>query len=612
MAEHSLVEETLGYVTAEDSTNTDERYLVYGSHDVLVDQNRKTKSRAGFTRLGAANTALTPPRSGVTWSTSTGTEIPLRLYDDELEGYLGTIDGTIINAWTRLKNGWSTTAKMRFTTWWDTAEQLDVLLMVIADDNIYEYNGAIAVVSSVTGTTITKTGTATFGENRFYSTRDKTLVNVRTGTEYTYTAGEGTTTLTGITDTTGIIAGDILVQKFLTRTDKPTSGRINNTIFTFENQVCVGSETDEEVFISKSTDPDDLTFSTPRLPGEGALLNLENPTTGFGIAGGVLVISGGRNDVFKVEYTQITVGTALTESLKIKKLQTGVDQGAINQECMVPIGNSLAFISHEPTLRIIQNPDDLEGVNPKTYSNPIKPDFDAIDFSDSFGIWFKNALSFNVPDESKQLILEFTEDANGKVRRFWQPPQTLPVSAPLIIDGALHSHSNSIPETYRLYYGGSDAEYDGIAPADKLPIHSVAVFAYRTFGKRDMLKTLDEYYSEGQIKTNTDVMLRILYDFGGSTQVFENVIQGDDTGITLEENILASMGQSPMGLNPLGGSSFEPEDSIRYQVIFEIAKEDFYMIQEIYEMQQVDGYFSVIARGPNAKLSPRRDTAIRR
>lgn len=607
---------TLEYNSAEDETNpSTEARLVAGSHDVLIDQQRVVKTRAGYTVFGDLNEDTTlggiKPQAP-TWNTSTGTELPLRVYADTLEAYIGTVDGTDVDEYVTIMDGLSVDDVPRFTNWWDAGETIDLLLFVQGDPKTYEWNGAVAIVLSVdSATLLTKQGVPTWAENRFYTSRDETMVCVRTGTEYTYTAGTDTTQLT-VGNTAGLIAGDVLIQKVVTNSDVPASGRNNHTIFCSENQVHYGSDEDEEVYVSKSDDFTAVTFSTPRLSGEGALLTLEHPTTGFGALGRIVLIFGGRDDVFQTEFTQITVGGALAETLKVKKLQTGIDQAAQSQELIVPIGNSIAYISYEPALRIISNPNDLVGVNPKVYSNPIKPDFDAEDWAGGCGVWSKNALHFSSKVNSKLYMLEFTEDADGKVRRFWQAPQRLPVGALSIIQDALHGHSNVIPETYRLFYGGSDREYEDIETENRLPVNYKMLFAYRSFKDRENLKAFDEYYSEGKIKVNTDVTVSLLYDFSGSTQIVQKVIEGGDEDITYENTYQNSLGQPALGTQPLGGADVEPPDALRYRVIFEIAKEDFNEIQEIYEAEGVDIYFEVLARGMNAALSPRRDTVIRK
>lgn len=610
MQKFLLADETLGYVTASDETNSDKRLLATGSQNVLIDRNKKVKIRSGYTRLGAGNNAETPIRNGFTWFNSTGGSLPLRFYDDEWEVYLGTVDGTAINAWTRLVNSMSTTAIPRGAAWWDTGENLDLMLIVQGDDNLYEWGGGVAIVSSITGTTITKTGTTTWAQNRFYTSGSKIVINPRTGTTYTYTGGETTTTLTGISDTTGIIAGDILLQQVVTNADEPVASRNSHTIFVFENQVCLGSNDDNEVYISKSTDFTAYNFSSPRLATEGALFALDGPARAFGTLGSTLVISTGRSSWFKALYTQITVGSTLSETLTALKLNTGVGQAAQNQETTVQVGNSLIYLSFEPAVRMISDPNELQGLDPRTLSNPIKPDFDAETWTNACATWHKNAYYLSAPTNSKVYILEFVEDADGKLRRFWDTPQILPVRAFSIISDAIHGHSNGVPETYKLFDGVSDLVPNGTAgdPADKLPVNAIAAFTYDLAGDRANLKTFDEYFAEGEITTATDdLLLTLNYDFGGATQSIERTIDGSDEDI-LEGNVgFNSLGQQSLGINPLGGLLNPPDDARKFNVTFEYARDDYRMLQAIFSTNDVDRYWAITAHGNNAKLSPRKN-----
>lgn len=599
-------EETLGYETSTDKTNTDPRHLVYGSRNVIIDRNRKVRTRNGFSRLGAANTDLSPIRAGVTWQTSSDSQRAIRVYDDELEVYLGTIDGTAVNAWTRVAASWSTTAIPRFAPWFNDAENLDELLFVFGDDNLYRWNGAVAIVSSITGTTITKTGTNTFGRARFYTSSNKVVVCVRTGTEYTYTGGEDSTTLTGIADTAGLVAGDILIQKIRTDTDKPEANRNNHTIFVFENQVFVGSDDDEKVYISQNDSPTDFTYSSPRVAGEGGLLTLDGPSKGFGTLGDLVIIFAGRNSIFRAEYQEIAVGSTLAETLKVKKLQTGVDQGAQSPEVIVQINDAIAYLSFEPALRYIQTPGEFGGINPKTLSNPIKPDFDSETWTSACAIWFKNAYYLTAPASNRMYILEFSEDSDGKLRRFWQPPQTLPVRVPTIIDDDLHGHSNAVPETYKLFDGISDIN----SSDEKVPIDAQAVYAYRSYEDRANLKTFDEYFVEGEITASTSINLQILYDYGGHTQIIEKTIDGSDLDIVEETILSTSLAQQPPGQQPLGGMLEAPPDAAKFRVIFEFPKEDFHELQAVFYTNDTDKYWSILAHGANAQVSARKNTLI--
>lgn len=605
MKNYLLTEETLGYVTAENQTNTDERHLVAGSQNVYIDNQRKVRSRFGVSRFGAANSTRKGIKGAITWENSNGGELPIRFKNGEMQVYLGTVDDTEVDAWTQVASGFSDTATPRFTTWYDNGESIDLLLFVIGNDNIYEWGGGVAVVASVTGTTITKEGTTTFAQNRFYTTGSKTVVCVRTGTEYTYTGGEGTTTLTGIADTTGLQAGDILVQKIVTQTDKPSANRNNHTIYTFENQLCVASDDDEQVYVSANDDYTDFTFSSPRITGEGELFTLDNPAKGFGELTNRLIIFAGSSSIYQAEPFEITVGTTLTETFKVKKYQTGINQSARSQEFITQIGSSIVYLSFEPALRELVSLEQLQGGGePRTLSNPIEPDFLAEDWSDGAMFWHESDLHISAPTNGRIYILTYDEDADGALRRFWQPPQTnLFISRFFVYAGDFYGHSSAISESYKLF----DPEtFSDINSSDeKTAITAIAKYAYRSFGKRFNLKNFDEYCVEGEISPSTDLEVILNFDFGGQTQQVTDTIEGSNTDILDESLENVSLAQQPLGQQPLGGSVNAPDSTAKFRAIIELAKEDFFEIQAIFKTDAVDKYWSIIAHGPNASLSAR-------
>lgn len=699
--EFSLVTKVTEYNNSFDKTNSPESavpeggvsaILVAGSQNVLIDgRNGKVRSRPGYTRLGVANTALTPVRKGVTWNNSTGGELPVRFYDQYLEVYLGTVDGTVINAWKRVAASLSTTATPRFDTWYDATEGIDLLLFVQGDTNIYEWGGGVAIVLSVSTTTaallavsaisaggsgyvvgnvltitggggtgatvtvssvdgsgavtavtittrgsgysagaaratsggsgtgctlaititnnsITKTGTTTFGQNRFYNARNKTVVCVRTGTEFTYINGSNELVLNDVADPSALVAGDILVQKIVTQSNKPSSSRINDTLLVFQNQLVLGSFHDTQGYLSKNTSYYDFSYSAPRIAGEGGLLTLDGISGGYAFLSNFLIAFAGKDSIFKVGFTSITVGSTLAETLNVTKLHSGIGQSSISPDCIVQIGSSVAYMTYEPALRIISQPESIEGPQLTSASNPIKTDFDAEDFTGVQGFWYKNALYISSLVNSRTYILEFIEDANGKTRKFWHPPQILPVSSYVSIDDILYGHSNQVPETYKIFDSFSDT-----SPSDdKLPINCIACLSYRNFKKRSLLKNFDEYYVEGEISPSTnDLLLDINYDFSGHTQTIERTIDGSNQNI-LEESLAGiSLGQSSLGIQPLAGTLQVPADAYKFRTQFEIAREDFNEMQTIFSSNNVDRFWSILAHGPNLALSRRKNISIK-
>ncbi len=739
MQKYQTINKFSEYNTSYNQDNAPETVLTTGSKNCLIDgRNGKVMSRSGYTRLGASNTAVTPTRNSFDWNTSTGQKRPLRFYNDQWETWLETIDGTVINAWTKISGGMSTTAIPRFVSWYDSGEAIDLALGVQNDANMYEWNGAVAVISALTTgqaigltgnsasltafgaltgtagvtddynglvgsalrdvlkltsnptdgqtlilninstpititfvavigavagnvliggtlaqtvtnllgllnspgsttanqvalsggnqtlvgyityaatTTVTKAGTTTFGQNRFYSTRNEVVVCVRTGTAYTYSGGVYSQTLTGISDITGLQAGDILIQQLVTTSNVVSTTRNNSTIFCFQNQIMLGSDSDQNVYISKNTDYDDFGYSSPRVPGEGALLTLNDPVKGFGALGGNAVVFCGLSFAFKVIYTQqvIQVDTTtpgfVTEAVTALPLKIGVNQGLYNQETLVPLGNSILYLSNEPAIQELKTIALADQPQLQPLSNPIKPDFDAEDFTNACAIWYKNAYFLSAPANSHVYILGYIQTADGKLSRYWQPPQVLPVRSFSIIDSWIHGHSNSVPETYKLFYGRADTASDN----SKLPIDMAMYFAYRTFGDRANLKSLDEFYLEGEITNNTvDAVLNLNYDFGGNTQVTQRVIDGSDEGILEQAIGFNSLAQESLGADSLGSLLNPPTDARKFRVVFELAKEDFHEIQAVITCNEIDRYIAILSMGPNAIISTKRDTGIRR
>lgn len=601
--QYLLTEEVYGYVTAENQTNTDPRHLVAGSKNVLIDRQRKVSSRNGNTRLGVADETIAPVVNGVTWGTSTSTELMLRVTNGNLQVYLGTIDDVEVNAFQTIKSSIGTAVIPRFTAIYDDDEGIDLLQFVLGDDKQYEWSGAVATIASATANTITKNGTNTWAQSRFYASGNKkVMIN---GTEYTYTGGENTDTLTGVTpDPSGEAANSVAYQSVVTHDNTPVDGRNNHYIGQYQNHVLVGSDDDDLVYVSNSDNHTSYTESSPRIPGEGALLTLDGPTRGFGELSDRLIVFAGLNAIYSATPNEITVGSTLTETFDVQKYQVGQLMGAKNPETIVSIGDSIVYLSNEPAVREITSLEQISGgANPKTLSNPIKPDFDSEDWSNACACWYKNAYHLSAPTNGRLFILEFKEDADGKLRRFWQAPQIMFIRPMTPYNGKLYGHSASVPETFYLF--DPDAFSDVNSADEKIAIPTKAKFAYRNYGSRANLKNFDEYFVEGEISPATQLTTTINYDFGGNTQMLEETIDGSDYDLLEETLENVSLGQQPMGASPLGGAISVPDSTAKFRAIIELAKEDFFEIQAVFETDDVDKYWSIIAHGPNARMSTR-------
>jgi len=588
MDKYNLVSKYRGYNTKKDQTKLAKGYLVEGSQNVLSTDGENIKIREGYTLYGASNATLAPVESSYDWGTHSGTERNLRSYSDELEVYYDS-------AWRRVADGW-TAVDFQYVNYWDTDESEDIMLFVNGDSNVYSWSGGATTILSATSNTITKNGTTTWVEERFVTgtTYDK-IVTIN-GTDYTYTGGQGTTTLTGVSpDPSGEAVDSVALQAVTTHTNIPASGVKNDIIGILDNQVYYGNLTNRQVFKSKVNDFLTVTFSSPRLPGEGALLTLDSSPIGFVVQESAMYIAAGKSEWYK---TVFTLSADLTkESLAVNRLNTTAQEAAISQSAIGKIKNSVVYISNEPTVDTLGRVENIDTPQSKPISDSIKPTLDGYDLTNSHVQYYKNNLYIAIPNESIVLVYNIEKG-------FWEAPQILPVARFAIISGELYGHSNSVPETYKLFTGHNDNEN---------PINAIAKFSYRNYGDRVNYKNVDELYAEGYISSNTTLTHTINYDYKGYSSIKEFDIKGNDDSILFKSDSSNSLGKNSFGKEPLGSQTEEADDLNKFRQIDTTTKLPvFFEDQQIFSSNQINANWVLLCFGGNYNKSTAKVISIKK
>jgi len=585
MKKFELVEKYKGYINKKDVTNTDSEFLVPGSQNVLINDADKIQIRKGFTLDGVAGSGSNPIVSSYDWNTSTGVERNLRVTNAGVLEYR-YVDSLGAVTYRTLLSGLTASFIVQFAEWWSSTEVIDHLLCVDGTANMYMWSGAVATLTSNTTTTLTKSGT-TWAEDRFLTAGTRSVVI--NGTTYAYTGGESTTTLTGVTpDASGEAVSSIVHQSIRTTANQPGSAVDNDIILTDKNHVYIADLKRRDVFVSKNTNYADFTFSSLRIPSEGALLTLDSPPIGFVTQENSVYISGSKDDWYQ---TKFTLSDDLTkETLSVEKLKSGPGQGAIAQSAIGKIKNSVIFFSNERTVDTLGRIENIDTPQAKPLSDPIKLELDNYSITIRPHIlYFKNKTYIAFPSEGRVLIYDHE-------KQFWQPPQILAIRRFAIIGGELYGHSSQTNETVKLFTGTSD---------NSNPISATAAFAYRNYGRPDWKKIFNEWFSEGYISSNTKLTMALKYDFGGFTSIVEKVIDGTNEGILFSTTTDNSIGKVPLGSLPLGSVTDSPSNLSKFRVIHEVTKnaQDFYEIQVLYQSDQIDAEWELLRTGGNITLS---------
>jgi len=163
--------------------------------------------RQGFEVIGTEATNATPVQRAWIFETPSGDVFELKAYDTGLYYWLVGVS----TEYALLKGGFTAAQEFGF----GNIGQIGVDFYTWFCNGVepwYQFNGANTTIASVTSNTITKNGTDAWEDTGFYNSGTRSIIIK--GVEYSYTGGDSSTTLTGVSpDPTGIVlANDLAVQ----------------------------------------------------------------------------------------------------------------------------------------------------------------------------------------------------------------------------------------------------------------------------------------------------------------------------------------------------------------------------------------------------------------
>ena len=460
-------------------------------------------------------------------------------------------------------------------------------ITLIDADNLYDENAGESIV-------IKDTLEGTWGQARFLAGTSGRAVLIH-GNAYTYTGGEDTGTLTGLSGLTGVVAGDTVFQDILETEAETIDGLSLNLIAVQDNHLRVASTRDRRVFMSANDDYTDFTYTTPlRKPGEGFVMTFDSCPVALVPDENDFYVSAGDDDWYR-QYTEFTDDQG-GESVIIKKLKTSPGQAAISQGAVVRAKNGIAFMSQEKTFDSLAQVENIATEQSVPISDDIKLDLEAYDLTGIHGLYHKRSIYLALPKEG--LVLEYDLRFG-----YWQPPQELPVSRLAVIDGKLCGHSSVSNETYELYSGYDD---------NGAPFKAIAAFGYENYGSRFHEKISTEFGTELYATRNTKVKNRILYDYKGATDVREFELDGADESITFAPVDAAGIGKDKLGNAPLGSTLADIDDLVKLRSIDTTSAVNFFERQRVFEAEGKGIRFEILAFMENATMADNEPVHIRR
>jgi len=543
----TLITKFLGFRDKKDVTKEERGVAVSGSQNCIIVDGEKIGVRPGFEYLGGRSTDRYGIQGGGSWKPSSGSQIMWRSYDN---GSNGVIEVLVDSSWEELDSSMDN-GKFRSVTYWDTTEDIDWLVLVEGTSDIMAWSGAMATFASATANTLTLEGTDTWGEKRWLGagTRGGRIKDdAGTWHEFTYSGGEGTTTLTGVNidiSALTITAGNNILQSIRTTADKPSATAVNDFVGVYKQHLVCFNEESRIVLGSELNDYTDFSpESSPRLPGDSISLTLDEVPTGWAVAptGSSLYIQT-RN--YYYQFTFVDSADLTKQGYEI--LPTYMpDGGASNNLAISNIKNYITMITGEPTFDTLGNVLNTEGIRSTSLSDDIKNYMDSAEVDEASSSYYKNNSYLSIKSSDA-----FGSNNNLLVRNlqqgYWETPWTIPSLMTFEHNGEMYAHDPSMKNTFKLLQGYSDGKNGDVEGA---PISAKWFSTWDNYGLPFNHKEFDVMWVDGYITPNTELDFYVTYDFGAYTQKFTLV--GTKEGVVLATSG-GGLGYYSLGSRSLGG-----------------------------------------------------------
>ena len=598
----AIIDQWQGYNSNNDKSNVAENVMVQGSQNIYKKLSGNLANRPGQKRIGDANSTQSPVSSEFIWNTSWGATYPLWITNNTLQVSINNIWYTLLSNLTK--------TRYVFDKWWNYSQAKDRVLFVCGDSNIYSWSGGFTTIFSTTSSSITKTGSTTWQLAGFSTISGEKSILIN-GNTYTYTGGENTGTLTGVSPSPiGELNGSNVFQSVLTQSNTPSSTFSNDFLKVINNQVYIGSYTSRLCYISSNTDFTNYTVPTPRLSGSAELLTLDSTLNGIGVKSGNAAISIGTGEWAIISFTNITVGTTLTQQTNVDVKPVAKLAAAYAHEFISNSGDNLIYLAKDQQVREFGNFNDLFFNAYPSTSLEIATELSAENFSGGALKCIGEFTYITAPVSGKVYLYQVRQGINANnstiTERLWHSPFIWNSTRIDEINGMIVAFSNANPQIYQVW--DTNQWHDDSPSNEALPYKCVLALSYRNGARRQGLIKFDKCFTEGYITQGTELNLTMNYNWQGSTNILTSPINSISRPAFIFQPAISSLGDSAFGDKPIGNeiqdqsNNSDMQNLCKFIVFSPFTLVNVFEYQPIYITDTKDARWEILAHGTNAKI----------
>jgi hypothetical protein len=456
--------------------------------------------------------------------------------------------------------------------------------------------GAGATVT-ITAGRITKAGTETFAFESF-DTTGSILID---GTEYAYTGGTATTTLTGVTPSpAALVVGAGIAQK--PDTTSLSALPKGNVLLTAQARVWLAGVKDRESTMYYSEVGDATNYTIGNNPDDPGIED-------FPDGGGAITLLDAKDKqaiIIHKEDGILQFTLEYTSTAKIPHLDTitlADDSGAANLKSGAGINKSAYFVSRSEGLKSLATALYTSDLSIEPITDIILPTIANYDFSEASSIYYPPKRAIYVACKSSSDI-----SGNDRVISFYlrKNPEGQTVGDISIDTGFV---ADWMLEDKTLYFVSSldQNAYKAFSrySATGVGLNHLWTSKELTYSEPAKGKEFDIVYVEGFIKDYTKIKITVLYGNMGSEGSKTKILAWNDDYV--QSGTISALGTDVLGINSLGATSEEITDSHAFSVPihFDVKKSTRYAIKiETYydDETNVESYWAVSNISSNPTL----------
>ena len=271
--------------------------------------------------------------------------------------------------------------------------------------------------------------------------------------------------------------------------------------------------------------------------------------------------------------------------------------GSLNGRTVFTGGNGVFFITAD---KQIMNLTRIEGVDyPQILpiSDIIKPTVDALSFTSSTGITYKDKIYISVKSNSDGFINDSILVFNNRTNQWDTPIVGWSANSFTIYDDG---------DGEKLYFGDvSTANVYQVITDEKLDngYSFSASWRSKQFNFSELgiplesQKEITDVYVEGYITDNTTLNISLLLDENGTTQTFTTHIYGGDTDFLFNSQPFNLFGLHPFGYLPFGTNQTIEKQRFRVYLNKEFRASDFYTAQLEFASDEENNFWEITGFG---------------